>query len=461
MSIVKDNLSLKRLFYLWLPLFLAQLIMTSEGGIYAGMISRSLGATQQLAAFGVAFEVLMLCESPIFPLLSASNALSGNLRSYRLLQKFSLCLSAFQSLVLVILSLSPICSFICENILSLSSELTGIISQLIFICSPSPMVVACRRFYQGLIISQGKTRLITYGTIIRVLSIVLSGWGLFQFGVTGAVLPAYSMMISLMIEAATIRLFATESLTRLKTRDAQRHPQGKSYSQDEVGEVVENISQITNLRDLIRFYLPLAITSIVIHMQGPFYAALIARGKDAVTSLAILTILQALMGILSSSGAALMENTIAVWNSQTDRTLARFTQIVAACNCAVMIIMCIPPVGGYLLQSFMGVDSELARAASLPLFILIAFPFINTLALQARGIVIANKKTRPSVIASFTRFLVTVASLFIFINIFDCTAIILASISMLLGDMADYLVMRWYTRQYTGQHTGRDNGCLT
>ena len=66
----------------WLPLEAAWLLMAIEGPFIAAVVARLADPTLNLAAFGVAFPLGMLFESPIILIMSASTVTTYQISIY-------------------------------------------------------------------------------------------------------------------------------------------------------------------------------------------------------------------------------------------------------------------------------------------------------------------------------------------------------------------------------------------
>ena len=93
MSVPNHGPTVRRMFTLWLPLAVSQLMMVLEPTIINIGLGRTLDPEMALAAYGVAFSLGMFFESPIIMMLSAANVLVKGRRSYLKLRRFNLLLN--------------------------------------------------------------------------------------------------------------------------------------------------------------------------------------------------------------------------------------------------------------------------------------------------------------------------------------------------------------------------------
>ena len=71
-----QTLTLKKIFWFWLPLAASWALMTLEGPAIQATISRLPEATTMLAAAGIVLSMEVTIESPVIMLLATSTALA-------------------------------------------------------------------------------------------------------------------------------------------------------------------------------------------------------------------------------------------------------------------------------------------------------------------------------------------------------------------------------------------------
>ncbi|HNX32709.1 MAG TPA: hypothetical protein PKM35_13925, partial [Holophaga sp.] len=97
-----------RILRAWAPLEAAWLLMAVEGPYIAAVIARMGDPILNLAAFGVAFPLGILFESPIILIMSASTALVADRDSFAKLKRFTWSLNALITLAMLVFALPPV-----------------------------------------------------------------------------------------------------------------------------------------------------------------------------------------------------------------------------------------------------------------------------------------------------------------------------------------------------------------
>ena len=118
-------LSQRSILLFWAPLAATWLMMAVEGPFLAAVIARLPEAKINLAAYGVAFAIAMLVESPVVMLMTASTALAEDAHSFRRLRRFAMALNAATTGVLFLVLLPPVYDLISLQVLALPVEVAA------------------------------------------------------------------------------------------------------------------------------------------------------------------------------------------------------------------------------------------------------------------------------------------------------------------------------------------------
>ncbi|MFW6234745.1 MAG: hypothetical protein ACOC4I_05170, partial [Spirochaetota bacterium] len=115
--------SYRQIFFFWLPLALMWIVMAIEQPGLAAVIARLPDETLNLAAFGIAFSIALVIESPVIQLLSAGTALCSDRRRYFTLLRFMHLLGAGLTLLHLLVAATPLFAFIVRSILGVPERL--------------------------------------------------------------------------------------------------------------------------------------------------------------------------------------------------------------------------------------------------------------------------------------------------------------------------------------------------
>ncbi|MDE0474898.1 MAG: hypothetical protein OXI50_10090, partial [Gammaproteobacteria bacterium] len=222
-------LSQRSILLFWAPLAATWLMMAVEGPFLAAVIARLPEAKINLAAYGVAFAIAMLVESPVVMLMTTSTALAEDAHSFRKLRRFAFLLNAGTTGVLLFVLLPPVFDLISLQVLALPVEVALLVQDALWLLVPWPAAIGYRRFYQGLLIRDGRPRLVAAGTVTRISAIALTALVLARLGVPGTLVAAGAMTAGVCTEAAASRWMARGPVARILAHTSPAGPRTLHY----------------------------------------------------------------------------------------------------------------------------------------------------------------------------------------------------------------------------------------
>ena len=250
-------------------------MMAAEGPYLAAIIARLDAPTINLAAFGVAFSFAIIIESPVIMLMSASTALVEDRESYQALRRFSYGLGVSLTLLQLVIVASPIFVSIA-SLLALPPDVTTLARGGLLLMLPWPGAIAYRRFRQGVLIRNGFTRRVAYGTVIRLVAMSFTAWTLFQHtDLAGAYIGSLALSVAVIVEAIASRVMTIDVLPNVLRR---RREKGRLHS--------------LRLSALSSFYAPLALTSFMALASQPTVTFFMGQSRYALESLAVLPVIR-------------------------------------------------------------------------------------------------------------------------------------------------------------------------
>jgi progressive ankylosis protein len=411
-----EKLTYRRILLFWVPLALTWLMMAIEQPFLIAFIARLNDAKFNLAAFGIAGSFAMIIESPIIMLMSASTALVTGRNSYRELKKFTDILNTGITGIQLIFLIPPVFNFVVIRLMEVPEEIARIAHIALIIFLPWAASIGYRRFYQGILIRSGLTRRVTYGTMVRLTVIVITGLVLYMSGVRGAYVGAGAMSLAVLIEAIATRIMVSRTLKALLQREDTEN--GKS-----------------DLRSIAKFYYPLALTSILSLGVHPFVTFFLGRSYMAVESLAVLPVVSSLVFIFRSLGLSFQEVNIALVGKekQNYKKLRNFTAYLGISVTVLISVLAFTPLSDFWFINVSGLSAELAALAYLPLKIMIILPALTVLLNFQRSSLIINGTTEPVSVATGVELIGIIAVLLVCVVFLDLTGVVAASIAFIAG----------------------------
>ena len=411
-----NSLNSKKIFKFWLPLSITWLMMSVEGPFVAAIIARLAEPKYNLAAYGVAFALSLLIEAPVVMILSASTALVNNKHSYIKLRNFIYFLIFIVTLIQLIVVIPPVFYFITDKIIKLDKNVASLAHITTLILTPWPGAIGFRRFYQGILIGQNKTKRVAFGTVFRLITMVFTSLILYLFfDIRGAYVGATALSMGVTLEAIATKLMCNGVIQRLSDKAM------------DVGKL--------SYRYIIKFYYPLALTSYLILGIHPLVTFFVSKSRLSVESLAIYPVLNSLVFIFRSFGFSYQEVGIALLDKDFNnyKPLRNFAFKIGLITTSAVALIAFTPLSHLWLKHVSGLSIDLVNLSLIPLSILVLMPGLTTLLAWQRSILVRTERTFPITIATLIEVLIIIIMFCILIYIFNFVGIIAAAISLVLG----------------------------
>ena len=406
------------------------LMMSIEGPFVAAIIARLDDPKYNLAAFGVAFAVAILVESPVIMILSASTALVEGPLSYRRLRNFSFVLNLLITLFMLTLLLTPAWRAV-GNFMGLPPQVVELSQVGLLILTPWPAAIGYRRFFHGLLIRHGLTRRVAYSTVVRLTFMAGSSVALYlSTDLPGTWIAAAGLTSGVCAEAAVSRWMVRRIVRRiLETAPA---------------ETVRQRDAAVTYGRIGSFYAPLALTSVISLAVQPLVTFSMGHARSPLDSLAVLPAVGAFSFIFRSMGLSYQEIAIALLTEDeaNAKPVYRFAWMLALAASTAMALIAYTPLAWVWFHHISNLSVELTRFALLPTRIMTLLPGLSVLLSLQRAILVSARRTGPLTWASAIEVLGIVGVLVLLIGRLDLIGALAAAIALVVGKVASniYLV---------------------
>lgn len=425
-----QSLTNRQILHFWLPLALTWLMMSVEGPLLAALIARMPEAVFNLAAYGVAYAFALIAEAPVIMLLSASTALCRGAESYRRLRGFTLLLSFGVSFILLLLALPPVFDLVGLRLLGLHPAVAEATRLALWFLLPWPGAIGLRRFYQGVLIADGRTRRVTAGTVLRMVGMALAGGLLAWSGLLpGAAAGSLALSCGVVAEMLLTRRLARPSIQALLRK--------------------EDAGQAPSLAEIWRFYLPLALTPFIALSIQPVIIFFLGRGAASLESLAVLPVLYGLTFVFRALGLSYQEVAIALLGDRLEqrRPIGRFALSLAAAVGLGLGAIALTPLAELWLRDVSGLSADLVRFSRLPLILMVPMPVLTVWITWQRSLLVKTGKTGPVSVATALEALAICLLLAVLIPLTVVPGILLAAIALVTGRLLAIIYLAPYCRR--------------
>ncbi len=377
MSLPAGVLTQRQILLFWLPLAASWLFMSAEGPVLQAAIARLPDMQTQLAAFGIVMSLELAIESPVIMILATSTALATSARNYLTLRRFMIWANLLVTVEAVLVAFTPLYRLIVLDLMGIPPAIAAAAQPGMKIMTLWSAAIGFRRFLQGVLIRQGQTRWVGYGTIARLLS---SGGGGILLAIftdlPGVWIAGIALMAGVIMEAGFVAYVAHPTVQHILAADRGHGKDGLS------------------LRDVTRYHAPLAATSLLTLMAQPLIGAGLARMPYPAENLAAWPVVWGILFIFRSPAFALPEAVIALAaEPRLQEQVRLFCWKTGVVSSTAMALLVATPLVHVYLRYVAGLPDGLSRFVIRGTVLALAIPLMNAIHSWFRGRLMSARLT--------------------------------------------------------------------
>ncbi len=366
----------RTIFRLWLPLAISFELMMCEGPSLQGAIGRLPDSTLHLAAWGLMMQISLLIESPVIMLLSTAIALVKDAGTFYALRRFMLNLLIGCTVLTAFVAFTPLFDWIAGRVMGQPAAIVDAARPAMRIMLLWTAAIGWRRFFQGVLVRSGATRMVSWGTSVRLCAALTTAVSLTVWGkLPGVQVGACALMAAVITEAIATTLFALPIVRE---------------------KVLSHISPEAppTQRDIWRFHLPLAATTVLTLLALPLTSTTLARLPLPKENLAAWAVASMAVLVLRGWGLALHEITVSQARDYATRpALKRFAWMVGLVTSGFTALLVATPLLTAYFRYIVHLPENLYGLARLGVGACVFLPLITALASWARGLLVADGAT--------------------------------------------------------------------
>ena len=400
----------------WSPLALTWAVMGVEIPVVSVAVTALPEAMANLAALGAAVALAWFSETPTVNLTPATLRLTCNDSSYLTMRRYAVALCALALSLNTILAMTPLMQVILQNVVGVPEDLSILAAKAYLWLLPWPAAIGMRRFYQAIMIRQGATPRVAFGTGVRlaVLSgaaalFATTGW------LTGAESGALALSLGVIFEAAAARVMATGSIRALRN----------SISED----------PLLTFAAFWQLYWPLTIMMMLNLAVSALVTIGLAKAKDAAVALAAFPVAHGLNFIARALATSFQEPVIALLGRDENYrpVLAKFAVRLGAALTGAMAFLSFTPAGPWTLTHLMNLPDSLTAPAIDSFAALTLYPAVTLWFMWIRACLTHARRTQPIAAATVLETLALMVILWVLITPLSIPGATAAGAAMVLS----------------------------
>jgi hypothetical protein len=427
-------LTLSEVVSTWMPLAGSWVLMGLELPLVSAAMARMPHATVSLAAYGgVVFPLALLIESPILMLLTASTAVSRDRRSYLVVRRFMFVAAGLLTVIHAALAFTPAFDWVAGAVIGVPEPVREPARLGLRIMLPWTLSIAYRRTQQGVLIRFGRARSVTWGTLVRLVTLVtLLGAGL-AIGSFPAIAVGTCAVASAVVAEAVFAGLAVRPVLR-----------GPLVADADPEAAAPSAPPLTMAR-FIHFYTPLSLTPLLNFIAMPLSAAAMSRMPNALESLATWPVLSGSTFTVRSLGFAYNEVVVSLMDrGRPVPALRRFAWGLSVFVVLVLLLGAATPLGGLWFERGSALPSGLALMARQSLWLLVPMGAVSVWQSYHQGMLVHAHRTRAITESMLVLLVAHVTVLGVGVAWQSLPGLVFASLGLTAGGLAQ---IAWLARR--------------
>jgi progressive ankylosis protein len=422
-------LSQATIFKFFLPLALSWIFMSVESPLSVSLIARLPDAKISTAAFQIMMGLALWIESPVIDLLSTSTTLAKNRQSYLELTKFTWWLIGIVTFAHALFVFTPIYGFVTRQVMGVPAPVAEVGRVGLAVMVPWSGFIGWRRYLQGILIRNGKTKLVGIGTAVRVGTMFLSAFFLYYFTkLPGIQIAGISLVLAVAAEAFFAQWASRDVIRREFTRDIPDEP--------------------LTLDKLRKFHLPLSATTMVSMLGLPVVSAALSHANDPVGQLAGYQVAFTLVWLMRTTVYALPEVVITLYRNKESATALRLFCIrLGLITSGFMAVVWLTGLDKLFFIHVLHATPSVIPIAHIAFIAPVLTPFVGACQSYVRGMLTAHHLTVSRLLAVGIAMAALVGTLLLS-ELFGVNGVLAAGVCMTLALLAELvvLVVAWKRR---------------
>jgi hypothetical protein len=365
----------------WLPLAGSWILMGLELPVVSAAMARMPHATVSLAAYGgVVFPLALLIESPILMLLTASTAVARDRRSYHVVRRFMFVAAGLLTVLHAAIAFTPLYDWVAGAVIGVPEPVREPARIGLRIMLPWTLSIAYRRTQQGVLIRFGRARAVTWGTLVRLSTLVT----LLGVGVANGALPA--IVVGTVAVASAV--VAEGVFAGFAVRPVLRGALAEAAAADAAAPPL-------TMARFMRFYAPLSVTPLLNFIALPLSSAAMSRMPNALESLAAWPVLSGSTFAVRSLGFAFNEVVVSLMDRPRPvPALRRFAWGLSLVGAFVLLLGAATPLGQLWFERASALPAGLALMARQSLWFLVPMGAVTVWQSYHQGMLVHAHRTR-------------------------------------------------------------------
>ncbi len=414
-------LSWKRLLLFFVPLGLSASLVTLSHVIINRTLASAASPETVIASYALASSLLAVTERPSTLLRQTCSALVRDKISFKALTFVTYVFLVCVLLIGGIIVYTPVGRGIFGVLFGVDQALLPSVIAVYGVLMFVSVFSVIRNIYQGIIITNNRTKWLTIGMVIRLAGMyLLSLYFVNIQGVTSGIVGAIIFLAGMVIEASVSFLEGRNIARRLPVKKAD-HP-------------------IETRGDVFRFYKPLLYSSLVAMFIGPALNIMLGKTDGVALAISSFAVAASLMQLMLSFFIYIHQIVLNYY--RIDPLLVRkFALAIGFIPAALVAIIAYTPLGYWVFGHVMNVEGQLLQESLYTLRAFILYPLVMPWLDYGNGLILLGGQTKVMFRSQLANAICTIGFLFLLVAIFPHWNGMVGAIAQSLGLLAEAVII--------------------
>jgi hypothetical protein len=407
----------------FIPLGISSFLITISHVIINSTLARSPDPELTISLYAIAMSILAMTERPALMLRQTCSALVRDRRSFRAMGRVAVIVLSSVFALGMFISYTGIGAFIFARFFGVEPEHTGATVDVYRVLMFVSVFSGIRCMFQGIIISNMRTKWLTFGMVFRLgVMYLVSLYFILTGQVTSPVVGAVIFVTGMAVEAG-IAYWEGSRLIRQYPEALPEHT-------------------VHTSKDIFRFYRPLLFSSFFAILIGPAINAMLGKTADMHTAIASFAIAASVTQLISSFQVYIHQIVLNFHHRDAGRVL-RFTAGAALFPFLVLAALGFTPLGEFVLRTVYGVEQSLLQASLRTLQAFCLFTLIYPWIDYCNGLLMLNRQTKYMAFSQAANLFATVLTLLLLVWLTPGWNGMIGALGQCLGLAGELGVVAW------------------
>lgn len=421
-----------------LPLAITAIVFELGSQVLNGGMARVPQATQTLAAFGLAWGLVLFATGPLAQAKELGLVLVEGPASFGKVRGFVAGFGLLLMGGLAALALSPLGGVVIEGLHGIDARLGDTVRTAIFWFMPYPLIKGLALFYTGLLLRVRRTAFVSYATLSNLAVSITTVFIMLPLPIvrqTPILLPILVIYAGILVELG-LMWWGCRRYAPWLMRGATPLPPNLPARQT---EPAVNLG----FGEIVRFFWPLALIMLVQEFSRPLINVFVSRSEDPTAALAVLAVAYTL-GRIPYGWLNELRNLPSAFREEQNAQarIPRFTLVCGGVSLLMMLVLFWSPLRNYILGAWIGLPPDLVELARVPMMIFAGFSMVVTARAYLHGQALYHRRTKALAPSGPTRLLAILAGL-VLLPLVGIEGATLGIAALLLGFIIETLTVWW------------------